>query len=416
MKVLLKKATVYDDRSSHHLQERDILINNGRIEEIKSSIQDKQAKVIEGNRLSVSSAWIDTACYNGEPGKEQREDLQSLKRAALNGGFGTLIIAPNSDPAIDTKAQIDYILNKNLQHPVQIYPIAALTKGCEGTEMSDIMDLANAGAIAFGDGFKSLYSKAQLMRLLQYVASQNKLLIHNVAGSTGRSGQIHEGSVSVSLGLEGIPLLTEHMEVADLLKIQVYAGGRLLIHTISDFQKAVYRPVDNEDIVYSVGYLNLVFQDKDLSNFNENLKVLPPIRSGGNRLQLIKAIKRGELAIICSNHRPLSLEEYDEPFGMRPFGGSSIETLFPALNSLVKELSTEEIVRALTTGPGSIFPEMLSHIEVGNAVRLTVFDTNAEIQIETGFFRSKSQSNPFFGKMLRGKVIGLLSDGSIHLN
>lgn len=417
-RILLKRAKIYDQASSHHLKVRDILIEDGRIVDIKATLKPEgQYEVVESKELSVSPGWVDIGAFNGEPGKEQREDLNSLRRAAANGGYVGLAPFPTGAPTADTKGQIEFLLSRNPSQAVQVYPIAALTQNRNGKDMAELLDLYHAGAVAFSDGQGSVMGEGQIQRSLLYLKGINANLIYVVnSKKPHEDGQVNEGVVSVSMGVEGIPAHQEKVAVNTVLRQIDYTGARALIHNISlawsanrisKAQQAQY------DVEATVTYFNLSHGEQAVAGFNNNFKVLPPLRDEIERKKLCRAVARGKIDIITSNHNPQTVEEKDEPFGMSVFGASSIETTFSSLLTYTEGISVERMVYCLSTGPRLALGIASGTIVKGAEASITMFDPSMEREIYAEHLQSKSKNNPYIGQKMKGMIIGIINNALI---
>ncbi len=409
--ILLKKARIYDRDTQYHLKQMDVLIEKGIISKIAKNITPPaKAKVVKSKALSVSQGWIDIGTYNGEPGFEYREDLHSLREAALQGGYTGIAPMPTGQPTIDSKGQLHFLMSQGADHIVDIHPIAAITKHREGKEISEMLDLHQGGAIAFSDGDEDHMSEDQLLLAMQYLKTVNGLTIYSACRPT--QGHVHEGSVSVAMGIEGIP---SHEEVANTtmaIRCSEYADAALLIHNISTAEGllSIKKATNKGNLSVSVPFLNLLLEDKDVIDFDLNLKVQPPLRSSSDRKALIKAINTGQINIITSNHKPLSLEEKDQPFGDSTSGASTIETVFAGLNTLGSELSTEHMIHCLSNGPREVLGLQKESIKVGQAANLTIFDPEEEVTFDESQIKSKCKNNPLLGRSLRGSILGVIKN------
>lgn len=406
--ILLRKATIYDQRSAHHKEEMDVLIDDGIISKIARTIRKPSgAMVYESDNLSISPGWLDIGCFNGEPGYEYREDISSLCNAAAAGGYCGIAPFPTGRPVLDTKGQLFFLQSLAQHQTVTIHPIAALSKERLGNEIAELIDLYHGGAIAFSDGTNDRLDSAQLQRCMLYLKSFDGITIYAACKATG--GHVHEGKVSVQMGLEG---LADHLETTNILQVirqSEYARAKVLIHNISTTEclKEVKSSSNNDQISFSVPFMNLILKDQDVLEFDLQLKTLPPLRS--NRKQLVKGVASGEIEVISSNHTPLSKEEKDQPFGISDFGASTIETVFPALNTYATNLSLEQIIYALSIGPHKVLELDCPVLEKGNHAKITVFDPSKEFLLTKENLQSKSANSPFLDQQMRGKVIGIIN-------
>lgn len=416
-RILIKKARIYDQNSNQHLKVRDVLIENGNITEIKARIQPSgKYQTIESKQLCISPGWVDIGSFNGEPGKEQREDLESLRNAAAHGGYIGIAPFPTGLPTTDSKGQIAYLKANNHENAVQIFPIGALTMERNGKDMSELIDISAAGAIAFSDGQGSLMGEGQIQRSLLYLKGIDANLIYVVnAKKPGEKGQVNEGEVSVSMGVEGIPTHQEKVAVNTVLRQVEYTGSRALIHNISLGWAAdkIAKKATSFNVSASVPYLNLAHNEENVRNFNSNFKLLPPLRTETERKKLCKAVEKGKVDIITSNHSPKTIEEKDEPFGLSPFGASSIETTFSGLVTYAEDLSLDRIIYALSIGPRKTLGLDNATIKVGQKASITLFDPSLQWNVTKDHLLSKSKNNPYLGVQLKGRVIGILNNSKL---
>ena len=280
MDFLLKNATIVHKGFK---SKRDIHIKNGVIHKIASKLDVAGAKIISSDNLHVSPGWLDIGAQIGEPGYEHRETINSISEAAACGGFTSLACFPNTFPTVDNKSTIQFIKSMTATNKVNFYPIAALSKKAEGEEISEMMDLWAHGAVAFSDGNHSVQNSGVLLRALQYVKGfggsiVQKSVDHKIAGE----GQVHEGQMSIQLGLKGIPSIAETASLQKDLDLNSYAESKITFHTISSEGSCkVIKEAkkNNTSVNATVSYLNLVANDEVLLDFNSNYKVDPPLRS-----------------------------------------------------------------------------------------------------------------------------------------
>ena len=267
MQILLKNARIFD--GNPEIRSQDILIQHGIIEAMGDKIQAPSgAQIWESPELSVSPGWLDIGVYAADPGYEHREDLSSAAAAAAAGGFTAMACFPNTDPALHTKSEILYVRNKSAGLPVHCYPIGAVSQDCAGKDLAELFDMHAAGAVAFSDGKRAVQDAGLLLRALQYAKAFNGLVInvphHNTIAA---GGQMHEGLMSTSLGLKGLPALAEELMVQRDLSLLEYSGGRLHIHLISTAKSVeMIRAAKKAGfpVTCSVAVANLCFSDEKL--------------------------------------------------------------------------------------------------------------------------------------------------------
>jgi len=406
MSILLKNARLYDSRSKYHLKRVDLLIKDGKIKKISKDIKTRGAQIVKSKNLSVSPGWLDIGAYNGEPGHESLEDLNSLKQAACTGGYIYLATLPTTTPAIDSKSQISYLQKNNDNGVTEILPIACATQGGEGTVISEMIDLDLSGAVAFTDGPNHQINRDQLLRILQYLKRVDGIYIHYLKHNCLVSnGQINEGTQSMKMGLVGMPKTEEKLETLNAIEIARYVGSDIHIHNISTPE--VIERTSEVQVSYSVPFLNLVRTDQDLEDFDTNLKVIPPLREASDKNGLIKLINKGVINCINSNHRPVLQEDKDKEFGMSKFGNIGLQHCYAALNTHATKLKQERLIYCLSEGAYEYLKLDAPKIDVDQEARLTVFDPDVTSNIGQSY--SKCSNNPFDGDTLMGSVIGVLN-------
>ena len=238
MNARITQATLLDESNKHHGNQVDIRIENGIITEIASSLEPKNGEEeLQFENLIVSAGWFDSSVSIGEPGYEERETILNGLKVAAKSGFTSIAVNPNTLPVTDTNAAVSFLKNKAAGNAVALYPIGALTRNAEGTDLAELYDMQQAGAVAFGDYQHSINNPNLVKIALQYAQGfdglvlsfpqENDLIIKGVA---------NEGETAIKLGLKGIPALSEHIQVARDLYILEYTGGKLHIPTISTAQ------------------------------------------------------------------------------------------------------------------------------------------------------------------------------------
>jgi len=416
MSQLLKSATIIAPGSAYHKKKRDILINKGKIQKIAANIKESKANLIRSKNLHVSIGWFDIGCHHGEPGLEQRETLESLNMTAVKGGYTGLATFPNTNPVVQHKGDIKYIKESTRDMLVDFHPIAALSKDCDGKAMTEMLDLNAAGAVAFSDGLKPINNPGLLSRALEYKKSfSGKILHHAMDTSLNDKGQIHEGAMSISLGLAGISVISEKTMVERDINIADYTQSDIILHgittkeSVEEIKNAKKKKIG---IVATVPYLNLVKLDTSLHEFNVNLKVLPPLRDASNQNSMLQAVKKNSVDAIISNHYPLEIEDKKKEFPYAAFGAAGLQSVFAALNTYCrKDLSLEKIIEKISVGPRRILSLPIPSIEEKMPANLVAFDPDIEWTFEISKNSSLSINNPFLGETLRGKVIACFNNG-----
>ncbi len=419
MKVLLKQVYIIDPASPHHHTRKDIFIQNGTVKTIANSINETADTVIADAGLYVSNGWTDTFSHFCDPGYEYRETLSTGAAAAAAGGFTHVLIIPNTKPVIDSKSQVEYVVQQSRSLPVQIIPIGAITKNTEGKELAEMYDMYNSGALAFSDGLNSLQSAGILVKALQYVKSFNGVVIQLPDDKTiAPQGLVNEGIVSTRLGLPGKPMMAEELIVARDIKLARYADSKLHLTGVSSPKSLEYikRAKDGGiKVTCSVTPYHCIFCDEDLLTYDTNLKVNPPLRTREDMMALRNALADGTIDCIASHHLPQNWDSKTCEFEYARNGMTGLETAYPALKTVLPDVTEDRWVELLTKA-STIFGIAPNNIKEGNTANLTLFHPGKTTTVTKANIRSKSQNTPFIDKQLTGKVIGIINGDKTVLN
>lgn len=432
MQLLIRSAHVVDAASSFDGQVVDLLIENGLIRQIGVNLLvSSDSRVLSGANLHVSPGWVDMRVLAQDPGYEHKEDLTSLCRAAAAGGFTDLAVLPNTQPVLDDKGSLGYVRRMADGQPVSIHVIAAVTKKAAGEDFTEMLDLHQAGAIAFSDGTHPLQNPDLLLKTLQYLQPINGLLMNRPEEQhLTRFGQMHEGVQSTLLGLKGMPALAEELAVSRDLRLLDYVLSEgddprkalalkpipvLHFSTISTARsvqlireaKAQGMPVSCDVAVHQ-----LVFDDSSLAGFDTNLKVNPPFRSKQDVKALWAGIADGTIDAIVSDHSPQDAESKNLEFDQAEFGIIGLETVFAALITHQRDVALATLIEKLTSGPRHILRLPAVSIAEGQPASLTLFDPTATWTFDHTF--SKSKNTPFLGQTFVGRVVGTVHRGQLN--
>jgi len=410
--LLIKNAIIVDAASPLNGKKRDLLIEKGQIKKIGTRLSNEKAKVVSVKDLHISLGWFDIGVQSGEPGYEHREDIETLTNAAAAGGYTGLACFPNTIPVVQAKADILFL--KNQSSLVDLYPIGVVSQDCKGKDLAELYDMSNAGAIAFSDGKKAIQSSGLMKRSLEYVKGIDGLIInHPDDEELAEGGQIHEGSVSTSLGMKGLSTMAEEMMLKRDLDLLAYTESRLHVHNISSVGAvALIKAAKKKglNVTASVAAVNLVYDHHVLESFNTNFKVKPPLRTQKDVKALIKGLKEGTIDSISTNHVPLEDEAKKLEFLYASFGMIGLETTFALLNTfLAKQLPLELIIERLVYHSRNIVRLPVPKIEEGAVANLTLFLPNLKWTVTKKDIFSKSKNTPFIGQQMKGKVLGVVN-------
>lgn len=417
MNILLKSATIIDASSEHHLKTLDIFIEKGRISKIAEKISlSPKTKSVELKNLHVSQGWFDSSVSFGEPGFEERENIENGLMTAAYSGFTNVAVNANSFPVTDSKGHVKYLLSKATNNAVNLYPIGALTVGSENVDLAELFDMQNEGAIGFYDYKKPIVNANLLKIALQYSQSFDGLIqSFPFERSVARNGLVNEEINSTRLGLKGIPALSEELQIIRDLYILEYTGGKLHIPTIST-KKSVSLIKEAKkkglNVSCSVAVANLFLTDDVLEGFDTNFKLMPPLRTEEDIKALIKGLKEGLIDGVTSDHNPIDIEHKNIEFEHAKFGSIGLESCFGILNSVV---NTEQAVSALT-GLKHIFKIPTYQIKEGNNADFSLFDPEKIWNFSEEDIISTSKNSAILNSDLKGKPYGIFSNNKLVLN
>ncbi|HSQ44696.1 MAG TPA: dihydroorotase [Ginsengibacter sp.] len=418
MKVLIKRATIDSPSSPFHGTSQDILIDNGIISEIGNDLNVNADKIIGVGSLHISTGWVDCFANFCDPGHEFKETLETGAKAAAAGGFTQVMLIPNTSPVVYNKSQVEYLVQKSKQLPVQIRPIGSVTKNAEGKELSEMYDMFNTGAIAFSDGLNPVQSSGILQKALEYILAIDATIIQLPDDkSISPSGLMNEGEISTRLGLAGKPAISEELMIARDIELARYTNSKIHftgVSTAKSLEMIAAAKRDKLRVTCSVTPYHLFFCEDDLTSYDTNLKVNPPLRTKQDREALRNGIKNGVIDFIASHHQPQNWDNKVCEFEYAKNGMEGLENVFGAAR--VCGVSAEHFVKMQTETIIDIFKIEKTFIDKGKLANLTLFSPDLEYVLEEKDILSKSKNNAFIGKKLKGQVIGIINGDKLFLN
>jgi dihydroorotase len=421
VRLLIKNGRIIDP-ADHVDETLDILIDRGKIVEIKPKIEADGSKIIDASRLVVAPGFIDMHVHLREPGQEHKETIKTGMLAAAKGGFTSIACMPNTTPVNDSRGVTEFILSEAKRHGVvNVFPIAAITRGLRGEEITDMADLRDAGAIAFSDDGHPVENSLVMRRALEYSRLCDVPIIdHCEDRSLSAGGIMHEGMTSLKLGIKAIPASSEEIMVARDIILAKETKARIHIaHLSVKGSVDLLKFAKNQDVKVTAEVTphHLFLTDTSLESFDTNLKVNPPLRSEQDVEALIDAIKEGWIDAFATDHAPHTLDEKDVELDMAPFGINGLETAVPLfLDKLVNKniISLEKFIAMMSTNPARILGlENKGKLHVGSDADLTILKLQKDFVVDTNHFRSKSRNSPFNGWKLKGAPVMTIVAGKI---
>jgi len=405
----------------------DSLVLEGRLgggESVAVTVTDGVIAAIEPTAATarvLAPAFVDPHVHLRSPGREDEETIASGTAAAAAGGYCAILAMPNTDPVVDSASVLGSLVaaaRRDARIPTGF--MAAISKGLEGDELTEMGELTDAGAAAFTDDGHPVVSAGLMRRALQYGAITGRpLALHCEEPTLSRDGQVHEGAVCAELGLAPYPALAESAMVERDLSLAGHEQRPLhLMHLSAKESIAALRRAHERGIhaTAEVTPHHLVLTDEAVRTLDPNVKMNPPLRADEDRKALLEALRDGTIGCVATDHAPHSREEKEAPFEDTPFGVTGLETSFAVLyTELVQAglLRLETLVERMSGGPARALGLPEPRIEVGARANLVLLDLDTEWTVEESCFRSRSSNSWLLGRTLRGKVLKTVADGRL---
>ena len=417
-KIVIRGGQVIDP--AHARDGRfDVLIEHGKIAEIRASISANGAKVIDASGKLVFPGFVDLHTHLRQPGREDKETIETGCRAAARGGFTTICAMPNTDPAMDHRGIVD-LVHREAQRAglIGVRTIGAITRGRQGQELTDFGELFEAGCVALSDDGSPVSDSLIMRRALEYAKLFERPLIqHAEDPKLAAGGVMHEGVVSTTLGLRGIPGEAESVMVARDLALAELTGGWVhFAHLSSARSVELVRQAKRRglQVTCEVTPHHLALTHEAVGEFNTSAKVNPPLRTEQDRLALIEGLRDGTIDCIATDHAPHTDWEKEAEFDAAPFGISGLETAFSICAEFLVApgiLSWSRLVEKLSTRPAHIAGLSVGTLSLNADADLVVVEPKAQWTVDPQRFVSKGRHSPFAGRTLTGRVVRVLSRG-----
>jgi dihydroorotase len=390
----------------------DVRVDAGVIAQIGTQLDMNEHRVVDGTGLVLAPAFVDPHVHLRTPGREDEETIASGTAAAAAGGYCAILAMPNTDPVVDSAAVLGALIERAREEAeIPVGFLAAITKGRAGSELTEMVELAEAGAVGFTDDGFPVTSSGLMRRAVQYHAvARRRLALHEEEPSVSRSGQMHEGAVSAELGFAGYPSIAESLMVGRDLAIAAYEQQPLHFLHISAGESVELLTRAQAAGVHATAEVtphNLCQTDEAVRTLDPNFKMNPPLRSAADRAALIDGLRSGAIACIATDHSPHARHEKDVPFEEAPFGVTGLETAFAALNTYLVGpglVQLETLLERMSAGPARAYGLEPPRIAVGARANLVLLDTVETWRVEEAGFRSRSANSWLLGEKLTGKV------------
>ncbi len=421
-RLLLKKPKIIDPLNETETI-KDVMLVDGKIEEIGMIDAENDINFIDCNGLILTHGFCDLHVHFRDPGNRDQETLKSGCESALAGGFTRVCTMPNTEPPIDSPELINYIIENTKNLPVHIHPIGSVTKGQAGLEISEMGLMIESGAVAFSDDGLPIQNGLVMRKALEYSKMFNVPIINHAEDDCLRAnGLMNEGIVSTKLGLSGNPNIAESIMVFRDLKLAELTGAQLHVPHVSTAESVQYiGDMKNQysKITAEVTPHHLFYTDEALYDYDTNFKVAPPIRDIRSRTSLIKGIKDGVIDCIATDHAPHTSHDKDTTFDLASCGLIGLESCLGVVKKVLVDdegLRLLDMIKLLTVSPRKIMGFDYDLLKKGKDAELVLFNEDEKWVFKKKDIHSKSNNSPFIDAQMSGKVTHTISKGFITTN
>ena len=399
----------------------DVRIDGGTIAQLGTNLETNAHRVLDGGGLVLAPAFVDPHVHLRTPGREDEETIASGTAAAAAGGYCAILAMPNTEPVVDSAAVLRSLAEAaHAEAEVPVGFLAAITRNQSGAELTEMAELAEAGAAGFTDDGQPVVAPGLMRRALQYSAvTGRRLALHCEEPTLSRGGQMHEGAVSAELGFGGYPSVAESLMVERDLALAAYERQPLHLMHLSarDSVEALSRAqVAGVAATGEVTPHHLCLTDEVVRSLDANVKMNPPLRSEEDRQALIAALRDGTIAAVATDHAPHAGHEKEVPFEAAPFGVTGLETAFSALYTHLVEpglLKLETLLERMSAGPARSYGLEAPRIAVGSSANLVLLDLQASRRVDERDFRSRSANSWLLGETVKGQVRLTIAAGRV---
>jgi dihydroorotase len=422
-KVLIKNGTLILPQKDWTI-EADVLIDDGVIVQIEPGINDVKAEMINASGYLVGPGFINLHVHFREPGEEKKEDLFSGSRAAVKGGFTSVLCMPNTRPPIDSPLLISYLLSRAREVGlVNVFPTAAISLGLEGRAMTDLGLLVNAGAKALSDDGKCVKDSRLLYLLMTYSRYFHlPIILHEEDIDIAGEGQVNEGSMAVKMGYRSLPKVAEDSIVARDLVLAHSTGAAVhFTHLSTALSVKLIEWFQNQGAKVSADVTphHLLLDDQSIIQYGSQAKVKPPLRDQTDIDALKEGIQRGVIGILASDHAPHTYEDKEGDFNEAAFGISNLEIAVPLyVKALIDDQSINwlDLWKLLSLNPAQFLGlTKKGKLEIGMDADITIIDPDTHHEVKVEEFISKGKNCPFDGWQLKGWPVATIVNGKIMM-
>lgn len=420
MSLLIKNGHVVDPVNNVD-EILDILIEGKYIKKIGKNIKSSSKEVFDAKNKIVTPGLIDMHTHLREPGQEQKEKIATGTASAAMGGFTTIVCMANTNPPVDSPSTIrliHYIAEQ--EGIIKVCPVACVTKGLNGKELTEFGDLYEVGIVALSDDGKPIMNAELMRRAMEYSTMFDLPILDHCEDLTlNADGQVNEGYYSTIKGLKGNPYIAESVMVARDILLAKFTNARLHIQHVSakrSIELIEYAQANDTKVTAEATPHHFSLTEKETVNYDSNFKVNPPLRSEIDKQAVINGLKKGIVDVIASDHAPHTQFDKEKEFDKASFGMIGLETLVPIVfMNLIepKHLTLMEAVKKITINPAKILKLKYNGIKNNEIADITVIDPKMEITYKREDIVSKGKNSPFIGKKLKGLPVLTVVEGKV---
>ncbi len=418
-KIVIKNGTIFThDKTIYNM---DLLIKDGLIVKIDHNILEEDCDVIDASGMYVLPGLIDMHCELCEPGLDYRESFETAGYSAIAGGFTGITCNPMTDPVIDNRTVVEYVVNKKC--PISVYPYGALTKGNKGEEVTEIGEMQMQGVVAVSDGDCSIQNTLVAKTVFQYASMFDMpIILHCEDRDLSQANGINEGFISTQMGIVGSNTAAESIMVAKYIELAKALNVRIhLCHISTRASVDLIRSAKKQGVKLtaetSPQYFSLT--ESAVLDYNTYAKVNPPLRTEDDIKAIIGGLKDGTIDVISSDHQPHTVDSKEIEFDLASIGISAFETALSVVHHYLVtpgHIDMEMVVRKMSKNPSDLLTINKSNLTVGSPADVVVFDPEAVYEVDARDFKSKAKHSPYHKMSLKGQVKFTFVDGVKYMN
>jgi len=418
--LLIRRARVIDPAEGVDAV-LDVRVDGGAIAQLGTNLETNAHRVVDGEGLVLAPAFVDPHVHLRTPGREDEETIGTGTAAAAAGGYCAILAMPNTEPVVDSAAVLGSLAETaQAEAEISVGFLAAITRDQDGAELTEMAELADAGAAGFTDDGRPVVAPGLMRRALQYSAvTGRRLALHCEEPTLSRSGQMHEGAVSAELGFAGYPSVAESLMVERDLALAAYE--RRPVHLMHLSARESVEALSRAQVagVAATGEVtphHLCLTDEAVRSLDSNVKMNPPLRAEEDRRALVAGLRDGTIAAVATDHAPHARHEKDVPFEAAPFGVTGLETAFSALYTHLVEpgvLELGTLLERMSAGPARAYGLEAPRITVGALANLVLLDLQASRRVTESDFRSRSANSWLLGETVKGQVRLTIAAGRV---